>query len=237
MKIRNPKSRFDLSIKKGDNVLDIGGGHNPHPRANVIVDKYADDNSHRSGDIKRLKHQKFIEADGQSLPFGDKEFDYVTCHHVLEHVDDPIEFLSEISRVGKKGYIETPSLIGEYLHPKASHKWLVLEIDEQLVLYDKEVIGFNTFCNFGNLFLSYLQSTSLGYKIMDRTYPQIREVHWEWVDEVTCLVNPPDEAYKDYFTKPWDDKMIQTMFPKKSLQKEVMTSSGALMDIVKTYFS
>ena len=42
MKIRNPKSRSDLKIGKNDNVLEVGGGHNPHPRSNVIVDKFID---------------------------------------------------------------------------------------------------------------------------------------------------------------------------------------------------
>ena len=37
MKIRNPKSRFHLNISKSSKVLDVGGGHNPHPRANVVV--------------------------------------------------------------------------------------------------------------------------------------------------------------------------------------------------------
>ena len=39
MKIRNPKSRFHIDVKRSDYVLDVGGGHNPHPRANVVVDE------------------------------------------------------------------------------------------------------------------------------------------------------------------------------------------------------
>ena len=44
----------------------------------------------------------------QKLPFKDKEFDYVICAHVIEHVNDPIMFKSEIERIGKAGYIELP---------------------------------------------------------------------------------------------------------------------------------
>src|SRR5690606_1509140 len=94
------------------------------------------------------KGQKFIQADGESLPFEDNEFDYVICNHVLEHVDNPEKFLNELARVAKKGYIETPSLIGEHLHPKESHRWVILEIDDKLVLFDKDNIGFNTSCDF-----------------------------------------------------------------------------------------
>lgn len=118
MRKSNPPSRFHLSIKKNDHVLEVGGGHNPHPRSNVVVDKFTDDNTHRAGNLKVLKNQRFLQADGESLPFRDKEFDYVICCHVLEHVENPIQFLSEQMRVANKGYIETPSLIGCYLSQK-----------------------------------------------------------------------------------------------------------------------
>ena len=52
MKINKPASRYDLKIKKSWKVLDIGGGHNPHPRANVVVDKFVDSNNHRGREIK-----------------------------------------------------------------------------------------------------------------------------------------------------------------------------------------
>jgi SAM-dependent methyltransferase len=103
MKVRNPRNRQDLNIKKTDRVLEVGGGHRPHPRANVVVDKFIHNNFHRSGDLKVLKNQVFLEADGENLPFSDKEFDYVICSHVLEHVENPEKFLSEQFRVAKRG--------------------------------------------------------------------------------------------------------------------------------------
>lgn len=57
MKLPNPKSRLHLDIKPSDKVFDVGGGHNRHPLANVVVDKYTDTNFHRSGDIKVLEKQ------------------------------------------------------------------------------------------------------------------------------------------------------------------------------------
>ena len=42
MKIRNPKSRNHLKISKKAKVLEVGVGHNPHKRSNVVVDKYID---------------------------------------------------------------------------------------------------------------------------------------------------------------------------------------------------
>ena len=47
MRTRTPKDRWDLNICKHDRVLEIGSGHNPLYRSNVIVDKYIDNNTHR----------------------------------------------------------------------------------------------------------------------------------------------------------------------------------------------
>jgi ubiquinone/menaquinone biosynthesis C-methylase UbiE len=46
-------------------------------------------------------------------PFSDKSFDFIVCSHLLEDVRDPISVCRELCRVGKAGYIETPSRIRE----------------------------------------------------------------------------------------------------------------------------
>ena len=86
MKRRTPYDRDNLHIKKKDRVLEVGPGHNPSYRADVVTEKFTDLNYHRCGDMKIYPHQKFVNADGENLPFKDKEFDYVICNQVLEHV-------------------------------------------------------------------------------------------------------------------------------------------------------
>ena len=125
MRISTPKSRQDLHIKKRYRVLEIGPGNNPSFRADVLADKFLGDDSHRSGGLRIYPHQKLVNAAAEALPFADKEFDYVICNQVLEHSDDPAQFLREVMRVGKAGYIETPSLLGEWLFPKQSHRYVV----------------------------------------------------------------------------------------------------------------
>ena len=66
MKLRNPSCRNDLFIQKKYKVLEVGGGNNPHPRSNVVVDKYIDNNYHRRGDLKVYSNQQFVCADGVS---------------------------------------------------------------------------------------------------------------------------------------------------------------------------
>jgi hypothetical protein len=56
---------------------------------------------------------KFVRADGRSLPFADREFDYVHSSAVLEHVGSQSKqalFLREAWRVARKGiFITTPN--------------------------------------------------------------------------------------------------------------------------------
>lgn len=98
MKTDSPYDRGDIHINKNDKVLEIGPGHNPTYRSNVIVEKFIDTNYHRCGDVKIYPHQTFVHADGEKLPFKDKEFDYVICNQVLEHVEHPEAFVKELCR-------------------------------------------------------------------------------------------------------------------------------------------
>lgn len=92
---RIPYDRDDLKIGKKDKVLEVGPGHNPTFRANVIVEQYLDSNFHRCGNVKIYPHQELVNANGENLPFEDKAFDYVICNQVLEHVENPAEFIHE----------------------------------------------------------------------------------------------------------------------------------------------
>lgn len=237
MKIGTPASRLKIDIKPHERVLDIGSGHFPHPRANVIVDKYLDDNNtHRSGDITVLKNQEFIQADGESLPFKDNEFDVVISSHTLEHVDNPDLFIKEMCRVGKRGYLETPSLIGEFLIPKKSHKWVLLDVDGTIVLYEKDKVGFNQAIDYGELFLNYFPRKSIGWKIMQRTHHQMLTLNYEWKDDIQFLVNPEDEKYLNYFIKPWDLEMINKVMPQRGMKGEAKMVVKAFLDITKSVF-
>jgi SAM-dependent methyltransferase len=237
MKLGNPIDRLDLHLKRSYKILEVGGGHNPHPRSNVVVDKYVDSNYHRSGNIKVYKNQEFLCADGENLPFENKSFDYVICCQVIEHVNDPIKFVSEQARVARAGYMETPSLIGEYLMPKESHKWVILEVDEKIVMFEKDKVGFNASRDYGYLFLDYLPSQSIGYKLLQRTHSKMLTVNYEWKDDIEVLVNPDSSYYYDLFTKPWDENICQQLLKNKSLTGEFISSMNAFMDICKKVFN
>lgn len=233
MKIRTPYTRNDLKIRQSDKVVEIGSGHNPTYRANVIVEKFIDNNYHRCGDIKIYPHQKFVNADGEHLPFKDNEFDYIICNQVLEHTENPALFLEEQSRVAKHGYIETPSFLGEFLHPKQSHKWVILEIDGKLVLFEKEKMPAYGH-NYGNVFLNYLPYQSLAYKILQIVEPQLTANRYEWKENIDYIVNPTDEYYRSFFTQPWTMEMTTKIFPPRNTMTEIKKLTIGIWHIVKS---
>jgi hypothetical protein len=103
-------------IKPKDLVIDVGCGHVPFPRANIGVDRFSRD------DLKALWKTYKTKATPETvqcdfgrhpLPFKDKEVDFVYCRHTLEDLFDPFLLISEMQRVGKAGYIETPSPLAE----------------------------------------------------------------------------------------------------------------------------
>lgn len=104
-------------------VLEIGPGRNPFPRADVIVDR----NPRYLG---ALTTKRTLCADLElGLPeFGDKEFDYVFCAHVLEHTRDPLACAQTLSRIAKRGTVVMPSVMKESLFnfEESEHRWLVL---------------------------------------------------------------------------------------------------------------
>lgn len=233
MKARVPRDKDDLLINKNDRVLEIGSGHNPHPRSNVIVEKYIDSNYHRSGSVKIFPYQEFINGDGGNLPFRDKEFDYVICSQVLEHVDDPAAFIKEQCRVANRGYMETPSLIGEWLFPKTSHKWVILQIDNKLVLFDKSKMPGNYGNNYGELFLNYLPFQSLTFKLLWFTERNLFINRYEWNDEIDFIVNPDDSYYSSFFTQKWTREMVEKIFPPRSFIDELKRLFYSLFHIIR----
>ena len=119
------------------------------------------------------------------------------CNQVLEHVENPAEFIHEQYRVAKRGYMETPSLLGEFLFPKKSHKWVVLYLDNKLILFEKSRMPGNYENNYGELFLNYLPYQSLTYKLLWFTEGNLMLNRCEWKDDIEFIINPTDVEQTD----------------------------------------
>ena len=135
-----------LGIGPGDVILDLGsedgsylGECYPWPQ-NVIIADIREDVLKMGMSKYPFKDYVVIPEKGP-LPFKDKEFDAVWCNSVIEHVTltgkekeylfhdkyfrkiseaNQKKFASEISRIGRKYFVQTP-----YLHfPIETHSWL-----------------------------------------------------------------------------------------------------------------
>ncbi|MBI5865099.1 MAG: class I SAM-dependent methyltransferase [Planctomycetes bacterium] len=127
-----------FDIAPGAAVLDIGSGGDPFPKATVLLDRFTGKTQHRHAELVR-DGRRFVEADIIAMPFADREFEFVYCAHVLEHVDDPLAACREIMRVGRRGYIETPTLGKDMLfawNVAHMHKWHVVAIADTLCFYE-----------------------------------------------------------------------------------------------------
>jgi len=103
---------FDFGVRPADKVLDVGSGNVPFPLATHLADLAPHDNHYgRAGvPFKHVQGKPVYICDIENMEyFGDKEFDFVYCSHVLEHVRNPEKACRELMRVGKRGYIETPT--------------------------------------------------------------------------------------------------------------------------------
>jgi hypothetical protein len=128
-------------------VIDVGGGASVFPRADHVIDLCPYTGRNALGELNdiptRYSSETWVQTDlcaRTPWPYPDKFFDFATCSHVFEDVRDPIWLCSEISRIAKAGYVETPSRALEqsrgvenpsyagYYH----HRWLITREGETL---------------------------------------------------------------------------------------------------------
>lgn len=154
VKLRNARNKeYPLSpeylravelISRSQNMVDLGCGNSPHPNAKVAVDKYIEPVHRKFGgnkkiDVAEIEKQgiRFVEADFESLPFKDKEFDVAYSHHVVEHLEDPVKGLLEMQRIARGGVIMSPSIFAEYMFSRKYHKWMIAWQGTTLIFIEK----------------------------------------------------------------------------------------------------
>jgi hypothetical protein len=84
-----------------DRILDVACGATPFDRATHLVDF---DNRVLPG-----RHVFKVDLDYDRFAYEDRYFDFVYSRHTLEDIQNPLHAFQEITRIGKQGYIETPS--------------------------------------------------------------------------------------------------------------------------------
>jgi uncharacterized protein YbaR (Trm112 family) len=118
-------------------VIEVGGGHAPHPRSDLIVEKYLSDDFERGFAVSF--DRPLVVGDGHALPLADGCASYVIASHVLEHATDPERFAAELTRVAHAGFVQLPSRLAELTFGWPFHPWLVdLEPDGTLVFHERD---------------------------------------------------------------------------------------------------
>jgi len=184
-----------FGIKNSDSVLDIGGGDNPFIRADTVVDTELGTSPHRDGQSIRQDFKKrYVKADVQELPFGDKSFDFVFCSHVLEHVADPEQACREIIRVAKRGYIETPRKWMELFAGHPSHQWLI-DVNGGVLVFEKRKFIESPYLNCA------LHAAWRHKRLEERGLKEFRNiscVQYCWEDSFEFAVLDKDDGGFDY---------------------------------------
>jgi hypothetical protein len=114
-------------------VVEVGAGQSPHPRTDLVVDKYVADDYERSGEAAFDFSKPLVVGDGHRLPLRDQTAAYVIAIHVLEHATDPAAFAGELARIAPAGFVQVPSREAEFTFGWPYHPWLIDLRDGRLV--------------------------------------------------------------------------------------------------------
>lgn len=112
-----------LDAGSGNGGVSISFAKNGASVSGVDIEKDLYEVSIRQKENLGIKNVDFILYDGVKIPFEDNYFDYALSLSVLEHTDDPKEYLKEILRTVKVGgvlYLGFPNKIW----PKETHTGL-----------------------------------------------------------------------------------------------------------------
>lgn len=175
-------------IKPGDKVLEIGPGASPHKRSDVFLEYEFD--SPEMAEAQRgyedsLKTEKpVIYYKGDIFPFGNKEFDYVICSHVIEHVKNLDKFISEIKRVGKSGYFEYPTIYYDYVYNIPEHVNLVKFRNSKIYWMRKEDTFLPEFKEIQSLFY---KSLTHRYWSLFVDFKEYFIEGFEWFDDIESI--------------------------------------------------
>lgn len=232
------------SIRSSDRVLEVGPGATPHPRSDIFLElKYEHEKERiaQSGNIGILKTVKeIVYYDGGKFPFKDKEFDYVICSHVLEHVVDADEFLKELQRVGCKGYLEFPTVYYDYLYNFPEHQLFLFEKSGVIYWMTKEESGLQ---NYSSIQKFFNISCELKYHETIKTFKNYFFQGFEWEDVIISQkvkhINEITYSEEQIKLKPFEfgEESARKIYPLISFKKFFKYKIEKKIDQLKRNFS
>ncbi|EMG38427.1 methylase involved in ubiquinone/menaquinone biosynthesis [Desulfocurvibacter africanus PCS] len=218
-------------IRKSDHVLEIGPGAYPYPRANVYLDKKfsPEEQLAQFGEATRKRElESLVYYTGNTFPFADKEFDYVICSHVLEHVapQDLPTFIGELTRIANRGYIEVPNVFYEYLCNTPVHLWLIGNHGDKLHFCLKKQDN--------NVLLNTMRHcfyhTDLALPFLFSRYRELFFIGFEWIESIDYSI---DEGTDNLFGLSELQRFQRPMINPDNWTTESLPPAGVLLSMIK----
>jgi SAM-dependent methyltransferase len=192
-KLRWSLRRLHVPVSKNALVLEVGAGGNPYPRANVLLD--AMESTIERNEKNLITDRPLVLGLCEELPFKDKSFDFIIASHVLEHTDDPEKFLTELMRVGKAGYIETPEGWFEKMCAFTYHRLEVSADKDKLFIRKKHCWKPDEIAKLWDIKLAKSKPLSDFLRIN----PDLNHLRFYWKDAIDFeIVNPQCDASWPY---------------------------------------
>jgi ubiquinone/menaquinone biosynthesis C-methylase UbiE len=225
------------SIKPTDKVLEIGPGAYPYPRSDILLEyEFESPNMAEAqrGYEPALKTDKtVIFYKGDIFPFKDKEFDYVICSHVIEHVSNVDQFISEINRVGKSGYLEYPTIYYDYVYNIPEHITFIKCKNYKIYWMNKNKTSLAKFQGVQNFFRESLEKKYWNF-VQDLKAYFIEG--FEWFDRIEAIkTSDLNDLLFDVIDLP-ENKMLSSREKKKSFLLRALRKSKSLLKSAKPPF-
>lgn len=191
-------------------ILDVGSGGNPHPFADVLLEKYQD-NQHRYSSI--TADRPIVLGDANNMPFKANAFEYSLAYHILEHIETPDLFIDELARVSSRGYIETPNALYEMIHPFNVHCLEIFTLDHRLVIRKKP--GARGTSNF--VTQTDLLNSDLNWRKFFYSNPKYFHNCYYWDGEIEYEIQNPEQDLSWFAGQNVLDETVPFASPRKSL--------------------
>jgi uncharacterized protein YbaR (Trm112 family) len=205
-KLRWSVRRLHVPCSSNDLVLEVGAGGNIYPRANVLLD--AEEDSKERLEATLIKDRPLVLGLCERLPFKSNSFDFVIASHVLEHTDEPEMFLTELMRVGKAGYIETPEGWFEKMCAFTYHRLECSDLNGCLTIEKKKEWKSGILSDVWDLKLS--KSKSLAKFL--RKNPDLNHMRYYWEGDINYdVINSEVDASWEYPPEVDDVKLQKTI--------------------------
>jgi acetyltransferase-like isoleucine patch superfamily enzyme/MoaA/NifB/PqqE/SkfB family radical SAM enzyme len=171
-----------LEIAKTDKVLDLSDGSIKFKRADVVFDVF----KNVTHDEKKLPENKQCNfSHGGTLPFNDKEFDFVYSRQVLDRIENPVDCMKEIMRVGKRGFIEIPNMWYNLLIGNPTHLWQIDLVDGALVYRQRQYVE-----NPLKYVLYKSRQDDIDFRLrFEVLYRNLFFIQFYWEEKFTCIVD------------------------------------------------